>query len=312
MPLPASPHFMLRKLAEGVHVAFATETAAATCNAGIVDLGDRTLVFDTFLTPKAGSDLRRAAETLTGHPVAYVVTSHYHNDHIRGTQEFPDAVVISTDRTRNLIATKEVEEIRSDAAVAPQRLLEWQEQLRAAVDPVEQRQLRYWVEYARVIVESLPSLRLVLPQLTFERRLVIRGPARRVELVTLAGHTPDDVIMLLPQDGIAFLADLLFVGFHPYLIDGNPDDWLQSLNTIERQDVATLVPGHGPLGTMDDVRRLRDYIAAVDELAQDLARRGAVPDASLPVPEAFRSWGFGKFFPANVKFVWERLTAGGH
>ena len=312
MPLPASPHFMLRKLSEGVHVAFATETAAATCNAGIVDLGDRTLVFDTFLTPKAGSDLRRAAETLTGHPVAYVVNSHYHNDHIRGTQEFPDAVVISTDRTRNLIATKEVEEIRSDAAVAPQRLLEWQEQLRAAVDPEEQRQLRYWVEYARVIVESLPSLRLVLPQLTFERRLVIRGPARRVELVTLAGHTPDDVIMLLPQDGIAFLADLLFVGFHPYLIDGNPDDWLQSLNTIERQDVATLVPGHGPLGTMDDVRRLRDYIAAVDELAQDLARRGAVPDASLPVPEAFRSWGFGKFFPANVKFVWERLTAGGH
>ena len=180
------------------------------------------------------------------------------------------------------------------------------------MDPEEQRQLRYWVEYARVIVESLPSLRLVLPQLTFERRLVIRGPARRVELVALAGHTPDDVIMLLPQDGIAFLADLLFVGFHPYLIDGNPDDWLQSLNTIERQDVTTLVPGHGPLGTMDDIRRMRDYIAAVDELAQDLARRGAVPDASLPVPEAFRSWGFGKFFPANVKFVWERLTAGGH
>ena len=311
MSLPASPHFMLRKLAEGVHVAFATETGAATCNAGIVDLGDRTLVFDTFLTPKAGSDLRRAAETLTGRPVAYVVNSHYHNDHIRGTQEFPGAVVISTDRTRNLIATKEVEEIRSDADGAPQRLLEWQDQLRAAVDPEEQRQLRFWIDYARVIIESLPSLRLVLPQLTFERRLVIRGPARRVDLVALAGHTPDDVIMLLPQDGIAFLGDLLFVGFHPYLSDGNPDDWLQSLDAIERQDVTTLVPGHGSLGTMGDVRRLRDYIAAVDETAQDLARRGAVPDANLPVPEAFRSWGYGKFFPTNVKFVWERLTAGG-
>ncbi|HET6947143.1 MAG TPA: MBL fold metallo-hydrolase [bacterium] len=292
-------------------MAFATETAAATCNTGIVDLGDRTLVFDTFLTPKAGSDLRRAAEILTGRPVAYVVNSHYHNDHIRGTQEFPGTVVISTDRTRNLIATKEVEEIRSDTDLAPQRLLEWQEQLRAAVDPGEQRQLRYWVEYARVIVESLPSLRLVLPQLTFERKLVIRGPARRVELVALAGHTPDDVIMLLPQDGIAFLGDLLFVGFHPSLIDGNPDDWLQSLNTIERQDVTTLVPGHGPLGTMDDIGRMRDYIAAVDETAQDLARRGAVPDATLLVPEAFRSWGYGRFFPTNVKFVWERLTAGG-
>ena len=92
-----------------------------------------------------------------------------------------------------------------------------------------------------------------------------------MELVALAGHTPDDVIMLLPENGIAFLADLLFVGFHPYLSDGNPDDWQ----------------------------------------AQDLARHGTVPDASLPIPAAFRPWGFGKFFPANVKFVWERRTAGG-
>jgi hypothetical protein len=31
---------------------------AAICNAGIIDLGDRTLVFDSFMSPLAAEDLR--------------------------------------------------------------------------------------------------------------------------------------------------------------------------------------------------------------------------------------------------------------
>ncbi len=45
----------------------------------------------------------------------------------------------------------------------------------------------------------------------------------------------------------------------------------------------------------------------VRQAAEDPARRGAAPDA-VPVPDAYRSWGLARFFPANVKFVWERLT----
>src|SRR3990172_6492741 len=86
--LPTSQHFRLERLADGVYAAIASGSGAATCNAGIVDLGDRTLVFDPFLTPKAAHDLRVAAEQLTGRSVSIVINSHYHNDHIRGNQVF--------------------------------------------------------------------------------------------------------------------------------------------------------------------------------------------------------------------------------
>ena len=64
--LPVSDHFELVQVAEGVHAAIARPGGAAFSNAGIVDLGDLTLVFDTFETPVAARDLKAAGESLTG------------------------------------------------------------------------------------------------------------------------------------------------------------------------------------------------------------------------------------------------------
>jgi cyclase len=69
--LPTSEHFELERLADGVYAAIATVDGAAYGNAGIVDLGEQTLVFDTFDSPRAADDLRVAAETLTGRPATY-------------------------------------------------------------------------------------------------------------------------------------------------------------------------------------------------------------------------------------------------
>lgn len=105
--LPASRHFHLERLAEGVYAAMAIDGAGAMCNAGIVDLGDRTLIFDTFWTPEAGQDLRAAAEHLTGHAITYVINSHYNADHIHGNQVFStETTIISTSRTRELIVER--------------------------------------------------------------------------------------------------------------------------------------------------------------------------------------------------------------
>src|SRR5262249_56517697 len=78
-----------------------TPGVGAMGNAAIVDLGERTLVFDTFLTTAAARELRETAERLTGRPASLVVNSHRHADHVMGNQVFvPDAVVISTANTR--------------------------------------------------------------------------------------------------------------------------------------------------------------------------------------------------------------------
>src|SRR6476469_7044401 len=95
---PAPVNFTIQQLAPGVWAAIQNDQfGKAICNAGIVDMGDKTLIFDPFMIPEAARELRETAERLTGRPVSIVVDSHYHNDHIRGNQEFkPEATIIST------------------------------------------------------------------------------------------------------------------------------------------------------------------------------------------------------------------------
>jgi cyclase len=104
--LYSSPYFTVQTLAEGVYAAVSVPGTGSLGNCGIVDLGDAALVFDTFLTLQAAHDLRAAAERLVGKPVKYLVNSHYSGDHVNGNQVFTDATVISTEVTRDLIATR--------------------------------------------------------------------------------------------------------------------------------------------------------------------------------------------------------------
>ena len=80
----ASEHFELQHLADGVYAAIGSPGSAAFSNAGIIDLGDQTVIFDTFQTPAAAQQLRGAAENLTGRPASHVIISHFHGDHWGG------------------------------------------------------------------------------------------------------------------------------------------------------------------------------------------------------------------------------------
>lgn len=61
-----SRHFTLEKVTEGIYAAIAKDGGGAVGNAGFIDLGDKTIVFDTFNTQQAAEDLRSMAEALTG------------------------------------------------------------------------------------------------------------------------------------------------------------------------------------------------------------------------------------------------------
>ncbi|MGZ4123740.1 MAG: MBL fold metallo-hydrolase, partial [Tumebacillaceae bacterium] len=78
--LPNSEYFTLQQVADGVYAAISKEGTGSWANAGIIDLGDQTLIFDTFATPKAAEDLRKAAELLTGRSTCIVINSHDHID----------------------------------------------------------------------------------------------------------------------------------------------------------------------------------------------------------------------------------------
>ncbi len=310
-----STHFRLDRLADGVYAAIHSEGGWAQSNAGLIDLGDRALIFDTFITPTAAKDLRSAAKTLLSCPISAVINSHYHNDHIWGNQTFPaDVPIISTKKTRELITTLGAEEYQWCQEHSQERLSALEAQLDQETDEVAHRLTSYVITYYRVIIASLPRLEVRLPDLTFVDVLEFIGPRRVAQLITFGGgHTGSDAILYLPEERIIFMGDLLFIGVHPYLPDGDPDEMRRTLTKIAELPAKTLVPGHGPVGSTADLQRMVEYLDTLESLLRQAMTNGVEEEmiAKIHMPETYREWIFPSFFPANLMFLHKRRTRGG-
>lgn len=303
-------HFVLEGLADGVWAALHRSGGWAVGNAGIVDLGDATLVFDAGMTPEAGAELAAAALALTGRPPTQLLLSHYHNDHLRGFQAMPDAPLAASEATRALVDTRGREELASDLEHGVAQLAETRALARDG-DPIRRATARAFVPYWEALVATAPRIALRLPEVTFERRLRFFGSRRDAEFVSLgAGHTPDDAVLVLPDDGVVFCGDLLFVAAHPYLADGDPEGWLGALGTLEQLGAARYVPGHGPVGTAAELAGFTAHLEGLLAEAEALHRDGVqAADLGDPRPKgASAEWDFAfPFYRSNLRFLLRRL-----
>jgi len=315
MSIPKSKHFQLQRLADGVYAAIASERGHAICNAGIIDTGDRTIIFDTFISHEPAKDLLKAAKILSPRNTIRVINSHYHNDHIRGNQVFPlDVDILSTATTREGITHKEPETIKWEKENIPKALANAKSRLRLEKDPKRRQALTLSRVYYEAILKSHPQLVTRLPNITFDGSLVMHGPRRRVELLTFAGHTDSDLVLILPDEKIAFMSDLLFVNYHPYLPGCSPELFRKSLRAVGKLGMQTLVPGHGPVGSPSDLLLLDQYIQTLESIAREMVKAGKPLEGIhlQPVPAPFDDWSlfFEDLFALNLGFLVKYVSQG--
>ncbi len=312
--LPTSNHFRLEQLADGVYAAIAIEGTGSGSNAGIIDLGERTLVFDTFLTPQAGDDLRAAAEQLLGRPVASVINSHFHSDHVQGNQAFgPETAIISTGRTRELLETRGPEAILNFKTRAHEHLHSLEAKLAEAQDEQERKGLAVQIAEDRELIAAAPRLALRLPDQTCEERLAFHGSKRSAELLCYGGgHTDSDAFLVLPTEKLAFMGDLLFVQSHLWIGDGHPEEWLRILGRLPELGLQTVVPGHGPIGTPADFDAEVGYIHALEQIVADALKSGKSAEEvqATPIPEAYANWAWREGFGYNIGTLYKWATRG--
>jgi cyclase len=310
----SSRHFKLEKLADGVYAALHVNGGGALSNAGIIDLGDRTLVFDSMGTPAAGSDLAHAAQALTGRPAGLLVNSHHHNDHTWGNQAFgSQAEIISTEKTRQKIADDGPHERVTMRESAPEYLAQYEKDARSLPAGVEQRTAVLWAGYYRALIEAIPTLKICVPTLTFSGKLTIYGSTRQVDLLVYAdGHTSSDCILVLPAEEIAFTGDLLSIGCHPYIVEGNCDAAIRNLQEMRKLDLALLVPGHGDVGVPADIDVNIGYLSKVHELGAATAAARLAEDtlASLAIPAEYAEWTIPEYFQMNLVEEYRRMKMG--
>jgi len=307
----SSKHFKIEKLSDGIYAAIHSFGGYAICNAGIIDLGDKLLVFDTFLTVEAAEDLRKTAESLTGKPVAYVINSHAHNDHIRGNQVFrPNSVIISTSNIRDQIKNDEPEQIQYEKENAPDRLSAMKKGYEETTDEAKRREYKMWIGYYEGMIKSHSNLVTTLPDITFEDSLVFHGSERDGILIAYStAHTDEDIALYLPEEKVMFTGDLVFNQMHPYLPNGNPENLKKTLNTLLKKPISIVVPGHGEVGNSETIMTMINYIDMVDEVAHTIKASGeSIDDSPIErIPESYRSWNFPRFFSMNLKFMYKRL-----
>lgn len=307
-------HCRVVEIGQEIYIAYPLAGKGAGGNAGIISMGDQTLIFDTFLTPDAAVELRQAAETLTSTPIKLVINSHHHPAHTGGNQVFDTVDIITTTATRRLMTEYAPQKLAWHKHHAQSRLAE----LEAAIlnaNGTTQRAAEQTHSQYQCLVDALPSMEVRLPNITFEQHLVIYGKERQLELITYGGgHTQSDTILYLPDDGILFMGDLLTTRNHPYLSDGDPGELPRILDIVSRLNAQQLVPGHGEVSTLTDVQAMQSYLAmltetALTELAFQFEDESELEQkiTQFAMPVAYREWERPQYFATNLYFLYQRV-----
>ncbi len=303
-----SPHFRLQEIASGIHVAVATDGGYALSNGTILDLGGTTVVFDSLLTPAAGLDLLRAAERTTGRRPAYLINSHWHGDRCRGNSAFAPAHIVSTAKTRDLIGERSGPEIKNDRTEARQKLADLGSG-RTVLPESDRALMEGWY---RGLMATPGDLAVPTPDLTIAPELTLHGSRRSLRVLTFGGgHSPSDVLAYVPEERIVILGDLLSVGFHPWLGDGDPLALVRILDRVLDLGVDRAVPGHGEVGGVRDIRQLQSYVRGLGARARALRRSGhrEAPAEGEIAPPPSDGWKFASFYRENLAFVLGRTPA---
>ncbi len=291
-----SPFFTLVRLGSNVFAAIANRGTGALGNAGIIDLGGQTIVFDTFLSPAAARDLRRAAQTVTGGDVTHVVNSHWHGDHINGNTVFSDAMIVSTSGTRERML--EVSR-SSDVEQTIQGLLSYLKKRQQEHDELPPGKHRDAVEAdigdRRSLLDSIREVRNILPNVTFTDQLGLYGSSRSAVLHTFGGaHTHSDAFLWVPEEQVLFCGDIFVNRTHPWVGHGHIDNWIRTIDRISEFDVVQLVPGHGDVGNKDDLYAHREYLVHLLSLIDEVDKQ------DITIPEQYADWSAAHMFYRNI------------
>jgi len=101
------------------------------------------------------------------------------------------------------------------------------------------------------------KLRSYLPDFTFSKKLKLHFGDKTVKLFHFGpAHTSGDVVVYFPEEKVAFIGDLLFLGRDPLIHrhkNGNSFGLVKTLKSILKLDADTFIHGHGDIASPSDV-----------------------------------------------------------
>ena len=217
----AAEPLRLEEVAEGVHVYVGPHeevnpgNLGSVGNAGVVMGTKSVAVIDTGGSPEFGRRLRAGIEAITDLPIAYVISTHAHPDHVFGGTAFDDGTT----------------------AFAGHRKLARALAVRGPF---------YLDAFERLVGEAFEGARIIAPsvEVSDETRIDL-GDRVLVLTAWRTAHTDNDLTVLDLRTGSLFAGDLVFVDRLP-VVDGSLKGWIEVVSELRGVRAERVVPGHGP------------------------------------------------------------------
>ena len=248
--LAADDLFEIKPVADGVYAAIAKPTYRVNSNSVIILLGDGVLVVDANSTPSAARSLIEQIKKLTPKPVKYVVNTHFHWDHSQGDEAYLTAwpagiEIISSEATRANIEQLGIPRWKHEIVSMPQEIEQLKSELQKASSAEQKKTIQTKLVEAEAYFAEVKNIRITLPTMTVDRRLILHRDSRTVEILWLGrAHTDGDLFVFLPAEKVLATGDALH-GWTPTMRDSYPYEWIQTLDAAEKLDFEYVIGGHG-------------------------------------------------------------------
>jgi cyclase len=214
----------------------------AQVTAGAVIGPSWAVLIDTLSTPEESLAIRDFIEKELEVPVRYIINTHYHADHSWGNCFFPGTTVLSHSLCRQLLEERGIPSLQE---VKKQNL-------------------------------GFRQVNIVLPHITFsENTMNIRVGKKNLTLLSLPGHSADNVGVLVEEDRVLFAGDSFMP--MPYIVDGDIEDMITSYKKIGKMGLENVVQGHGDIvlrGEIEgSIKENLAYLSAIRKSVRKASRR---------------------------------------
>ena len=246
---------------------------------------DGVLVVDTKQHPRQAEALVQEIRKLTDKPIKWAFVSQSHGDHFLGNQVLKEAGA-------TIVSQNEVA-----------RLME------RYIDKELARRQRFFTSNNY----DPKEIRLTLPDVTFETRMTIRLGGKVAHLIYLgAGQDPGNAFVYFPHaKALATGGGYVTRSWANTMFTPSVDGWLAVLRQIKAMDVDLYLPGHGDIGTKQNVEELIGYLTALQAGVKDGIAKGMGKEAikALAFPQ-YKDWRGSQLAPAHLGALHYLLTTG--
>ena len=232
-------------------------------NIGVSVGDDGILIVDDQYAPLADK-IKAALKGITDKPVKFVLNTHWHGDHTGGNPYFGESAPI--------IAHENV-----------------------------RKRLQSGGNITFLKMEVPPAPKAALPMVTFDDKVTVHINGEDIRAIHFPkGHTDGDIVVFFPQSNVVHMGDDFFAGMFPF-VDLDSGGSVQGLIADIAQIIpmlppdAKVIPGHGPLSNLDDLRKFEDMLRGTSAAVAAAMKQGKTLDQMKQeeVLANFADWGKG-------------------